>query len=347
MEYNPVVAPEPPRPEMGAWSAESIEKINENLYKFSGLSFTNMPGEPVIRLTGKHYLGAYNNFYWHFIHEDLSNYEAARLEIEDLKLTLIDIFDVMRDEKTLNDHTKDKFPYLEFFLKLYPQDVYINRQRSNLYIEEAYYVLCTGDIFLEQYVFEPHGLAPRCIYTNEGFDEWYKSVWTDRTPYGSGGLNILTEKVKSVVSIDESLPKKIFITRKDVNSRLDEVRDNPDYSHLISERYFDDSKLSEYFTERGYVSIALEELPYEEQLQHFMTATHIAGVVGAGFSKLFVSRPGTKLIEIHAIPIYGFDYGYFKDIRGMDYIPLNLRVLAENRPMSHEEMVSILDDTDL
>ncbi len=343
MDYIQVIAPEPPRPEMGTWAAESIEKINENLYKFSGLSFTNMPGEPVIRLTGRHYLGAYNNFYWHFIHEDLSNYEAAKLEIENLKLTLIDIFDVMKDEKTLNDHTKDKFPYLEFFLKLYPQDVYVNRQRSNLYIEEAYYVLCTGDIFLDQDLFESHGLAPRCIYTNAGFDDWYKSVWTDRTPYGPVGLDILTEKVKSAVSVDSSLPKKLFITRRDVNKRLEELSSNPDYEHLISERYFEDSKLETYFTELGYTSLALEELSYEKQLQYFMSATHIAGVVGAGFSKLFVSNPGTKLIEIHAIPIYGFNYGYFKSLRGIDYIPLDLRVLAEKRPMSFDEMVTVLN----
>jgi hypothetical protein len=277
----------------------------------------------------------------------LSNYEAAKLKIENLNLTLIDIFDVMKDNQTLNDHTKDKFPYLEFFLKMYPQEDYINRQRSNVYFEEAYYVLSTGDIFLEQDLFGSHGLAPRCIHTNPGFDDWYSSTWPDKTPYGPIGMEILANKIKSIVNKDNSLPNKIFITRRDVNARLKELSTNPDYDYLISERYFDDSKLEEYFKSRGYVSLALEELSYEKQLQHFMAATHVAGVVGAGFSKLLVSKPGTKLIEIHAIPIYGFDYGYFSKVRGIEYMPYDLRVLSEARPMSHEEMVAILDDANI
>lgn len=347
MEHIKIIAPDPPKVEAGSWSAKSIQKLNDNLYRFIGLSFINNPEEEVITLSGKKYLGAYNNFYWHFIHEDLSNYEGLKLAIPDIDLVLIDLFDVMQDNKNMHEHNKSKFPYIDFFLDMYPQDVYLNRQKSNVYFEEAYYVLCTGDLFPEQDLFEQHGLAPRSIYKNDGFGEWYDSTWLTRTPYGVPGLNVLTEKVKTIVEKDESLPKKIFITRKDVNKRLADLINNPDYDHLISERYFDDSLLEKYFTNRGYVSVALEEFDYTKQLQYFMNATHVAGVVGAGFSKLFVADPGTELIELHAIPIYGFDYGYFKQIRDINYRPIDLRVLSESRAMTFEEMVTVLDESDL
>lgn len=343
MDHIHVVAPEPPKPEMAPFTAEKIEKIDENLYRFEKLSFINDESKDTVYLPGKHFLGTYNNYYWHFIHEDLSYYEATKLQIPDLSLSLIDFFGVMQDEKAVLPSNQGKYPYIDFFLKLYPQSVYINRQKSNVVFEEAYYVLSGSDLFTDPEFFKAHGELPVFFHEHPGYSDWSPRVWTKRSHYGPVGMDILTKNLKELIKdAPISGTNKIFISRKDVNSRLADLVDVPEYEFLVKERFYRDEFLADYFEKLGYSVVALEDISYEEQLRLFRDATHIAGTVGAGFSKLHMCSPGTKFYELHVIPIYGFDYGYYEEYRDLDYIPIDLRVVEEQRTLTTDEMLEVL-----
>jgi hypothetical protein len=69
--------------------------------------------------------------------------------------------------------------------------------------------------------------------------------------------------------------------------------------------------------------------------------------VGAGFANLHMCNPGTKLFELHVIPIYGFDYGYYSRQSKINYNPIELRNLEDKRPLSHLDMKKVLDTIDL
>lgn len=347
MDHIKVIAdPPPPSSVLGEWSAKRINKINDNLYELEDLYIENVPGGPVISLSGSHMLGAYNNYYWHFIHEDLAYYEGLKVFIPELKLTLLDVAFLMKNEKEVRPELKDTYPYLSYFINMYPQGVFLSREK-NMRFERAYYVPTSGDIFRSNIVFKNHGLTPVSLSEGNDYIDWSSSTWDMRAPYGPVGLSRLTAQLKQRIKVDLDSPKKIFISRRDVNERLKKLVDKPGYEHLVEERLFDDEFLENYFEQRGYHIVALEEHGYEKQMQLFMGATHVAGTVGAGFANLHMCNPGTKLYELHVIPIYGFDYGYYARHSKIDYLPIELRNLEEKRPLDSQEMLEVLDNLEL
>lgn len=346
-EHIKVIADPPPSNEVsGEWVAERVTKIDDYLYEIEGLSVINSPGEPAIELSGSHILGSYNNYYWHFIHEDLAHYEGLKIFIPDLKLTLIDLPSIMVDEKTIRPDQEKVYPYLKFFLDLYPQEIFLTKT-SNVKFEKAYFIPTGGDVFKTNITFEPHGFAPMSMVESDEYLSWSNAPWDKRASYGVVGLRRLTEKLKNHIKPSIETTKKIFISRRDVNARLKQYSLQPGYEHLVEERFFDDEFLCGYFEQKGYKIVALEELSYPEQMQLFMGATHIAGTVGAGFANLHMCERGTKLYELHTIPIYGFDYGYYSRVSGIDYKPIDLRDLSAGRALSQEEMKKILDNVEV
>jgi hypothetical protein len=347
MDHIKIIAdPPPPSSIVGEWSAKRVTKLNNNLYELEDLYLENVPGAPVIELSGNHMLSAYNNYYWHFIHEDLAYYEGLKIFVPDLKLTLIDVAFLMDNQKEIKSELKGTYPYIPYFLDIYPQDVYLSKEK-NMRFEKVYYVPTSGDIFRSNLVFKNHGVTPVSLSDKNDYIEWSNSPWDLRAPYGPIGLYRLTSKLKQRIKIDLDSPKKIFISRRDVNERLKKLINKPGYEHLVEERLFEDGSLEDYFESRGYAVVALEEFEYEKQMQLFMGATHVAGTVGAGFANLHMCNPGTKLFELHVIPIYGFDYGYYSRQSKINYNPIELRNLEDKRPLSHLDMKKVLDTIDL
>jgi len=82
-------------------------------------------------------------------------------------------------------------------------------------------------------------------------------------------------------------------------------------------------------------------------MQLFMGATHVGGTVGAGFSNMHMCSPGTKLFELHVIPIYGFDYGYYARHSKIDYTAVELRDLKNKSTLTESEMIKRLDALEL
>jgi hypothetical protein len=342
------VIADPPAPNevSGEWVADKITKINDYLYKLEGLCIESTPGQPFIELEGLHILGSYNNYYWHFIHEDLAHYEGLKATIPDLRLTLIDLPLIMKDKNQISSDQKSRYPYLEYFLELYPQEVYLNRN-SNIRLETVFFVPTSGDVFKTNITFEEHGFFPKSMVESTEYMQWSNNPWDFRAEYGVTGLKILGENLRAAIEPNSETPEKIFISRRDVNIRLEEYSTKKGYEHLVEERLFKDDELALYFEERGYSVIALEEHSYVKQMQLFMGATHVAGTVGAGFSNLHMCSQGTKFFELHVIPIYGFDYEYYSRVSGVEYLAIELRNLSLRAPLSYKKMIEVLNHVKL
>lgn len=340
MDSIEVIA-EVPLPDRPAkrWEVGSIEKIDKYLYKLSNVKLINNDKDEPVKLKGKHFLAEYNPLYWHFLHEDLAGYEGIKQVYSDLQLVLFDSQHIMVDATTLAEHRKH-YPYIEYFAKLYGIKELFDLSK-NWEFEEVYYTPTSSQVLIEDYIWGEE--KPISIWGNEEYRFWDKAPWTARSPYALKGLNAITEKLYRKIEPDPSLPKKIFVSRRDVNARLEELKGEEGYEHLVEERLFDGEFLENYFEEKGYKIIALEEHPYEKQMQFFMNASHIAGTVGAGFSNLHMSPPMTTVFELHVIPIYGFDYRYFSRYRNIKHEIIDLRKLNEKRTLSKEEMLEVLD----
>lgn len=97
--------------------------------------------------------------------------------------------------------------------------------------------------------------------------------------------------------------KKIFIKRKNTDRNVK--------NQLDIEKLFQSS---------GYELVQLEDLNFQDQIDYFYRATHVAGLHGAGFTNLIFCQPGTRVLELQnyaAVTTYymiskqlGFDYHY-------------------------------------
>lgn len=329
-------------PWTGNWQANNVEKINKYLFKLSGLSITNNAEEPTIKIPGKHILGFYNYFYWHIVHEDVAHFEGLKLEIPDLNLTLIDIFDAIDEYGNLTKDAINRGPYLKYFLTKYPQK-HIIKTNTNVWFEEVYYIPTMGEVFpiYSGKPFSNFNITPMSMPGPE-YDAWCKSVWTERSDYGINGLKILSEKMKLDKS-NKIFSENIFISRRDVNKRLASFIGVEGYEYLIQERLFEDDFLESYFEKRGYQIVALEEISYEDQISLFMGAKKIAGTAGAGFANLHLCNPGTKLFELRVLPIYQFNYEYYKDYNQIDYCAIELRDGVEDPPWTPDKIIEKLN----
>lgn len=329
---------------LGSWSSDSIEKIDKYLYKITNLTFTSSPDLPITDVFGNLYLTDYNFYYWHFIHEDLAGYEGVKEKIKDLQLILLDIHDFMEEPFALRSESKH-FPYLEFFSKFYEQKDLYRMTGKNYRFESVYYTPTTSSFLYDANFWGE--LPPPSVWTSQNYRSWERTHWVDNNPYLTNGLNTLTGRLKEAIPVDPETPKKIFISRKDVNSRLRAVKDAPEYAFLVEERLYDSDFLDDYFANKGYQVVALEDLSYEYQMQLFMGATHVAGTAGAGFSNIHMCNQNTKFYEIKVIPIYDFTYEYYAKYRDVIYTPIELRDPNTRETLSEPAMRAILESVDL
>jgi hypothetical protein len=315
-----------------SWSAGSIEKVTDQLYKITDLKWS-VPSNDYVRVEGSSYLATYNLHYWHFIHEDLANFEGLKQQIPDLTLRLFDIHGAVNpDTKELHQEVVDKASYLPFFLEMYPQDVTLTRDQGVIF-ETVYVGMTTCDIYAEGELFSEHGLYPAFIPGNPGFPEWSSSEWPHEVDYALTGIRTLAEKVRSFGHADDTAAKKIFITRKDVNARLKQLIGDPDHEHLVRTRYYQDEFLWDFFESRGYEIVCLEDMTYEEEITLFMSASHVAGPTGAGLVNLYLSNPGTKLIELMLIPDFDWTYIHFQNAFDIDYEKVDLRLYSDSEKL--------------
>jgi hypothetical protein len=64
-------------------------------------------------------------------------------------------------------------------------------------------------------------------------------------------------------------------------------------------------------------------IPYEEQLLHAASSDVLLGVHGNGLSHALFLPPGAAVVEIFPLDGHAFDYRFFAEFRGLDYLGLH------------------------
>ena len=87
--------------------------------------------------------------------------------------------------------------------------------------------------------------------------------------------------------INNSLPKKIYINRKDAPLK-----------HRNQRSIINENEVEEFLQKKGYVSLTLSEFNFIQQVNLFNNAESIVGLHGAGFANVIFCSPKTNILEL-------------------------------------------------
>ncbi len=158
----------------------------------------------------------------------------------------------------------------------------------------------------------------------------------NRTPHFTGGYETLRELYDPYLVKDESLPKKIFLTRlekdnftrklhdlsfdhdmydvpedKDVLQQVNNFGSRGHFDQMLREKHIsreDQERLEQYFINNGYTALDPEGLTFFEQLNYYYNATHVVAMRGSALLNTIFCDPGTKIFILDTNYIYSFPY---------------------------------------
>jgi hypothetical protein len=134
---------------------------------------------------------------------------------------------------------------------------------------------------------------------------------------GTPGLNKeLREFYMKYAVKDESLPKKIFLTRKIVSQELPNHPGNTEAQYSwkrdqLRLRYnppWLEDAIEQFFIDEGYELVQLSGMTIPEQVNFFYNASHVAGLLGTAFYNGIFSRQWTKFTAVRVTPSYWYDF---------------------------------------
>lgn len=161
------------------------------------------------------------------------------------------------------------------------------------------------------------------------------NTYFPRHDYGmTPTLNLELREFFSQYAIkDESLPKKIFLTRKIVSKELPSY---PDYASTGHKWKKDQMKLrwnepwvedaiEDYFMSQGYAVVQPSGIPMQDQIRLFYNADYVAGLLGTAFYNGIFSKPGTQFTAIRTTPAYWYNFeGDIKSVIDAPFSYINL-----------------------
>jgi hypothetical protein len=108
---------------------------------------------------------------------------------------------------------------------------------------------------------------------------------------------------------DESMPKKIFMSRKNVSEDL--KKQNLHVHNYFKMRYFDEwieDAIEQAFIDKGYYIVTWSGMLLQDQIKVAHNATHMAGITGTSFHNAIWSQNGTKIYAVRPNNVYMFDW---------------------------------------
>jgi hypothetical protein len=349
--------------EIKADSVDSLpaEGLGIPLLRVNNLKIKN-EGSESIYVDDKVFLFQFDFYFFHQIHEIVGQFEVLKRLVPDLKIVFVqqnvqtpsqhgneDFFTALSDigYGNIDEITKgaDTHKYFSGLVGLY-KDQALNENVYNLkvgqyFFKEAYLFFDAG-IPLFKDLFKTHNHSP---YWEA---EDYMKVYLDKThsyySWHLEGMAGYRDLINKNINFDDSLPKKIYLSRKDIKARykklLSTVVDEPSLKFFKSRTFDEGDFLEPYFEEKGYTCLTFQGMPLIKQLTYIKNATHIAGVIGSGFTNLIACRSGANIYEIHVNSDYGMDYSYLCNLSESTFH----RVLLQECNEDHKEMKKRLDD---
>ncbi len=97
----------------------------------------------------------------------------------------------------------------------------------------------------------------------------------------------LRSKYKHLIYRNRKFPKKIYIDRSDSTTTR--------YGHRILKN---EQEIKEFLKKKGFTSIILSNLCFQDQVSLFNNCSFVIGLHGAGFSNLIFCNKGVKILEL-------------------------------------------------
>lgn len=133
------------------------------------------------------------------------------------------------------------------------------------------------------------------------------------------------DKFLSYAKGDETY-EKIFISRAET-AKSDRSIEN-------------EGDLDLFFKSIGYKVLYLERLTFSEQINYFVNAKYVAGIIGTGLTNTIFCNPGTKVISINTDCTYSWNgWARIADQFSLDYTELSFNYCT---PTSAETLISRL-----
>ena len=147
-------------------------------------------------------------------------------------------------------------------------------------------------------------------------------IWTQpRLPPDiliSPAFKNIFNQLSNRLEVDESLPSKIFLSRRQAGSRRFDPSFEEQLVHLTSQF--------------GFTTVVLEDLSFKEQITLFRNATHIISPHGAAFTNLLFKPDRARVLEIN------------HDIDGQGFLRACFYLMAEENGHEYMYIDSTVDD---
>jgi hypothetical protein len=143
--------------------------------------------------------------------------------------------------------------------------------------------------------------------------------------------------VKPFMQKNDLYPKKVYISRRQVSSYLEE-NNLKDHISRYNEKHVEDA-LEDFFINNGYQKIDFSGMTLQDQVMHMYNATHVAGLMGAGTWNGIFCDNGVKYfcIKTHM----WFNHEYNKDMESV--INLDYRLIELFNLDSYSSVVNELN----
>ena len=345
-------------------SCSEISEIDYNedikIVKINNLKITNTDAEHIY-IPGKTFISSFHYHMHHFLAESIAQYENIKSVVPDLKTVFVDdapypywrnnLNDTsssafMSDLKTISFGTRNKdyepHQYFEPVFNAYSRDGQIyNMNYDNLLFEEVCLIVDFSKIIPES-IFKQHEFIP--MWMNKDIDVYAKINYNSFIPKGLFKINKSLEFKQ-----DNTLPKKIYISRSDSNERKRKQYVSTSTEEKIKQdiaiRVFNnEQEIESYFISLGYHSVSFEKISYIKQLQYMRNATHIAALSGTAIINSFACNKDATIIELRVKSGYNHtykDYHKFYGISKDNNLVIDLRYLNEDSEKILNELNSM------
>jgi capsular polysaccharide biosynthesis protein len=102
----------------------------------------------------------------------------------------------------------------------------------------------------------------------------------------------------------------------------------------------DEKELEDFFAQNGYEIVNPGSYSFEEQIDMFSSASHVAGITGAGFINTIFCKPGTKVIIINTSNRYNFPHWRWPIAAGMKTLCVPEIIGNDSKDFSTKDIIS-------
>ena len=284
---------------------EKIEKIDigykSPMIKIKNLKIINNSKYDTIKVDGKNFIFFLNNYFAHFMEDGFFQYEFLKNKNKEIQPYFLSVEKNHLDE-SINNLSQN---YMKDIVSLYSNVENINNIYSHNFIFEEVYFMFQDIIRFDKKMYNKKDLK-NLIFLQENWSNNINNCRIDNSFYDvvyEGSIyakNTILKKIKK----DNSYPEKIFISRKKSNEKyLTPATDEDSIFYMwdkkMSNRVFKkEEQVENFFINKGYFSISMEELNYLDQLRYLYNCKYLAGFVGSSFQNIFICDEDCNIFEL-------------------------------------------------